>query len=155
MAEVRLFRAVPFARVGMQEYLAHELDLDGDPNRVIRVKRGRAEVRRSASTFRNVPLTSDHPGELVSRGALDRLAIGIVSDAWFDSDTGQLRGDLWVWDAQAIIDIIAGKRELSAGYMARYEPSGQGFAQRAIKGNHVALVAAGRSGMAQRIGADV
>ena len=154
MAEVRLFRAVPFARIGSQDYLAHELDLEGDPNRVIQVERSRSEVRQSAPSFRNVPLTSNHPSELVGRGSLERLAVGIVSDAWFDSDTGQLRGDLWVWDDQAVIDIIGGKRELSAGYIARYEPKGNGFEQTAIKGNHVALVSAGRSGMAQRIGAN-
>ncbi|MDF1820710.1 MAG: DUF2213 domain-containing protein [Alcanivoracaceae bacterium] len=146
----KLFRAVPFARAGIQKYLARELGVPGED--VIEVMRPPAEVRRSAGTFEGVPITMDHPPCMVAADTLDRYAVGMVSAVRYDSRTDQLRGDLLVWDPVAIHSIASGRRELSGGYEAEYDEDGPGFRQRDIKGNHLAIVPLGRSGSAQRIG---
>lgn len=144
--KAKLFRSVPFARVGMQTYAAEEI---GAPGGMVEVDRPADEVERSAPTFEGVPLTMDHPPELLDAG-MAYVAVGLVSGVRFDGQ--QVRGDLLVWDDAAVQAIKHGKRELSAGYEAEYQRGADGYVQRDIRGNHVALVPRGRSGAAQRIG---
>ena len=60
-------RNVPIARTGPQEYLAHELQLDGDPDRVIVVNRHPEDVFEDATlaSFEGKPVTDGHPPENV------------------------------------------------------------------------------------------
>jgi len=146
----KLFRDVPFARTGRQHYAASELGV-GDSG-FVAVDREHDEVAASASTFEGTPVTLDHPCELMDADAVERLAVGMASDVVFDSHTGQLRADLLVWNERAIRTVRDGIRELSAGYTAEYLQDGAGYRQTNIKGNHIALVAQGRAGTAQRIG---
>lgn len=143
----KLFRQVPFARTGPQQYLADELGLDGQG--FVTVYRDEFEVARSASTFEGVPLTMDHPGELMDATAVQREAVGIASDVTFSD--GFLKADLLIWDEQAIKAVAEGIRELSGGYQAEYSRDGNNYRQKEIKGNHIALVPAGRAGSAVRI----
>lgn len=142
----KLFRDVPLARTGTQTYAGQELGISGG---MVEVDRPVDEVRRSVPTFEGTPLTMGHPPELLDAGMAD-VAVGLVSGVRFDGQ--QVRGDLLVWDDAAVQAIKQGKRELSAGYEAEYTYEGDGYVQRDIRGNHVALVPRGRSGAAQRIG---
>ena len=56
------------ARTGIQEYLAAELGLPGDPKRRVPVFRPEDEVfnEESLRSFDNLPLTNQHPGEDVN-----------------------------------------------------------------------------------------
>jgi hypothetical protein len=61
--------------------------------------------------------------------------------------------DLFITDAEAIKDIRSGKREVSCGYDASYEATSPGYGiQKAIIGNHVAIVDSGRCGPMCKIG---
>lgn len=147
----KLFKDVPFARAGIQYYRADEIG--GAGGKLVAVERARDTVSRSAATFEGVPITVDHPPDLLTPEQIERRAVGLVSGVIFDVATDQLRGDFLLWDAAAIRNVAEGLRELSAGYLSDYVQNGDGtYRQTGIRGNHVALVPAGRSGMAQRIG---
>lgn len=151
MMKAKLFRAVPFARTGWQSYAAGELNLPGDG--MVRAFRSPLEVKRSAATFEGVPITVDHPADLLTADNAERHTVGIVSAVSFDDASGQLRADLMIWEPVAIGQVADGIRELSGGYAAKYEQrGGNEYDQVNIRGNHIALVPAGRSGSAQRIG---
>lgn len=143
----KLFRQVPFARSGPQEYLGSELGLEG--NGVVTVDRPELEVAKSAPTFEGVPLTMDHPGELMKAEDVDATAVGLASDVTFAD--GYLRADLLLWDEKAIRAVSDGIRELSAGYEAEYQKDGAAYRQQDIQGNHIAIVPVGRAGSAVRI----
>lgn len=148
--KAKLFRSVPFARTGLQYYAAAELNEPGDG--LIAVNRTTAEVKRSAPSFEGVPITMDHPSEMVNAQSLENCAVGLITSVHFDQASQQLKGDILIWDPVAIHSVSAGRRELSAGYEADFDKTATGFTQTKIKGNHVALVPQGRSGAAQRIG---
>ena len=144
----KLFRDVPFARSGPQAYHADEIGVDG--HGLIAVDRPPAAVAASATSFEGVPITMDHPSVLLNAEAVEREAVGLISDVRFDD--GRLRGDLLIWREDAIRAVADGVRELSAGYTAEYQRDGEGYRQSGIKGNHIALVRRGRAGRAVRIG---
>ena len=81
----KLYRGVPFARTGWQDYLGSELDLPNDG--LVRVYRSDAEVRRSAASFEGVPITVDHPPALLTADNAGQAAAGIVSAVTFDHQT--------------------------------------------------------------------
>ena len=148
------------ARTGIQEYLARELNLDGDPNRVVNVYRPEAEVFSSASldSYNGVDITNDHPSEMVNAENFKALTIGHVSGA-ATQDGDYVLANLVVKDANAIKLVESGKAQLSAGYTAEYkDESGTTadgvdyeFIQTDIKINHVALVDNPRAGSMARI----
>ncbi|RZU98776.1 DUF2213 domain-containing protein [Spiribacter vilamensis] len=148
--KAKLFRKVPFARTGQQTYMASELGMTGDA--MVTVDRPAVAVQASAESFNGVPVTIDHPPALMDSQAVQRDAVGLVSEVTFDGATGQLKGDLLVWDAKAIRAIAQGTRELSAGYTAEYRADGSRYRQESVVGNHIALVKHGRAGSAVRIG---
>ncbi|SEO76464.1 hypothetical protein SAMN02800692_2000 [Luteibacter sp. UNC138MFCol5.1] len=147
------------ARVGIQEYLAGEIGLEGDPDRLVLVYRSEAEVFNPAAmaSFDGMPITDDHPGESVTAENWGQYAVGFVRNPRREGD--YLVCDLYITRRSAIDKIKAGKAELSAGYSAAYidepgvTPDGKPFdAQQAdIRGNHVAIVDAGRCGPACRV----
>ena len=148
--KAKLFRQVPFARSGEQTYRADELQMSGDA--LVTVDRPAVEVQASAASFNGVPVVVEHPPALMDAQAVERDAVGMVSEVTFDAATGQLKGDLIVWDAKAIRAIAQGTREMSAGYTAEYVADGSRYRQEGITGNHLALVKHGRAGSAVRIG---
>jgi hypothetical protein len=148
------------ARTGIQEYLARELGLDGDPNRIVRVYRPEDEVFNddSLSTYNGATVTNDHPKELVTSKNYKAVAVGEVRGAG-RRDGDFVVCDLIIKDQKTIDDINAGKCELSAGYTAEYvhgpgtTADGQEYeyTQRNIIINHQAVVTKARAGGIARV----
>ena len=143
---------VPIARTGIQEYLRSELGLDGDPNEIVKVMRTEKEVfsPETIASFEGKTVTDEHPPESVNPGNIAAYGHGHVQNvhrgAGEESDL--LIGDLVINTNQLIDDVVNWrKREVSCGYDCEYyqDESGQLF-QRSIRGNHVAVVPAGRAG---------
>ena len=140
-------RNVPIARIGSQDYLAHELQLDGDPNRMVKVNRYEADVfdKATVASFEGKPVTNTHPAEAVGPGNYTKLAKGHVQNVRREGDF--IVADLYINDASLIEEIQSGnKREVSCGYLCNYEPDGDDYKQTHIRGNHVAVVQSGRAG---------
>lgn len=143
---------VPIARTGTQEYLASELGLEGVPaDRMVEVNRAEAEVfsKLALSSFEGKPLTDDHPSGNVSPDNVCRLLKGVCKDVrrGQGEDSDKVVADLLVYDPPLISEIMSGKRGISCGYDCDYEFDEEGrIQQRNIRGNHVAVVTAGRAG---------
>lgn len=148
------------ARTGIQEYLARELGLDGDPNRIVRVYRPPEEVFNDTSlgTYDGATVTNDHPKELVTSKNYKSVSVGEVRGAG-RRDGDFVVCDLIIKDQKTIDDINAGKCELSAGYTAEYvhgpgtTADGQDYeyTQRNIIINHQAVVSKARAGGIARV----
>ena len=140
---------VPVARTGIQEYMPEELGLPPGPEPVP-VSRSETEVfsPETIASFEGMPVTNDHPPDGVTIENIRSLQKGhahnIRRGAGEESDL--LLADLIITDERLIEAILAGKREISCGYTYElHEENGQYF-QRKIRGNHVAVVDAGRAG---------
>ncbi|WLI49248.1 DUF2213 domain-containing protein [Pseudomonas sp. FP833] len=143
------------ARTGIQEYLARELGLDGDPNRIVRVYRPEEEVFNDASlsTYDGSTVTNDHPKELVTAKNYKSVSVGEVRGPG-RRDGDFVVCDLIIKDQKTIDDINRGKCELSAGYTAEYiygpgvTADGQDYeyTQSGIQINHNAVVDRARAG---------
>ena len=140
-------RNVPIARTGPQEYLAHELQLDGDPDRVIVVNRHPEDVFEDATlaSFEGKPVTDGHPPENVGPENYGAYLKGHTQNVRKSGDF--IVADLYINDKSLANDIMNGaKREVSCGYLCNYEPEGEEYRQTKIRGNHVAVVPRGRAG---------
>lgn len=156
------FLKVParIARTGIQKYLAKELQLDGDPNRLVSVYRPPEEVFKpeSLDSYNAVDLTDDHPNRLIDPANFSKVVRGTITSPGVE-DGDFVRADIIIKDKDAIAKAEAGKVQLSAGYTAEYDhspgttPDGEKyeFIQRDIRINHVALVDNARAGMMARI----
>lgn len=147
------------ARTGIQKYLGVEM---GRPElAVVNVYRAEDEVFKKASldTFSKLPITMDHPAEMVDANNWKDLAVGTTGDDVL-RDGEFLKIGLKITDADAVKAVEGGKRQLSVGYMAEIEfvdgitPDGEPYqaVQRNIEANHVAIVDAARAGPQARIG---
>ena len=138
---------VPIARTGPQEYLARELALDGDPERVVSVDRRPEDVFEAATlaSFEGKPVTDEHPPENVGPENFAAYTKGHVQNV---RRVGKhIVGDLYINDAVLASEVKNGaKREVSCGYLCEYVPDGAGYRQTKIRGNHVAVVPRGRAG---------
>lgn len=140
-------RNVPIARIGDQTYYAHELQLDGDPNREIMVHRYADDVfdKATIASFEGKPVTNTHPSSGVEPGNFAQLAKGHVQNVRREGD--YIVADLYINDKDLINEIQSGqKKEVSCGYLCTYVPDGDGYKQTKIRGNHVAVVQQGRAG---------
>ena len=138
---------VPIARTGTMEYLARELGLDGDPERIVTVNRYEEDVFSPASmaSFEGKIVTDNHPPDNLLPETAGAYSRGHVQNVRRKGD--KLVADLHITDASLISDIENGvKREVSCGYTCIYVPDGSGYRQTQIRGNHVAVVPAGRAG---------
>lgn len=148
------------ARTGIQQYLASELGLDGDPMRIVNVYRPADEVfsQPSLDSYNGSDVTNDHPRDLVNPETFSDVTVGVVVGPGV-RDGDFVVAPMIVKDKEAIEVIEGGKAELSAGYTAEYEKTsgvtedGQEyeFIQRDIRINHVALVDKARAGAMARI----
>ena len=147
---------VPVARTGVQEYLAEELWLTGNSGsppagRLVSVFRPGDEVFSPATiaSFEGMPVTNDHPPEGVDISNIRALQKGHAHNVRRGSgeESDLLLADLIITDPALIKAILEdGKREISCGYTYELcEENGQ-YVQRQIRGNHVAVVDAGRAG---------
>lgn len=140
-------RNVPIARTGQQEYMARELLLDGDPERIVLVDRMPEDVFEEATlaSFEGKPVTDGHPPENVSPENFSAYAKGHVQNVRRAGDF--IMADLYITDPNLASEVRNGvKREVSCGYLCNYDPHGDGYKQSHIRGNHVAVVPRGRAG---------
>jgi len=141
-------------RSGIQIYRGSELGLvDRD---TVRVMRPSDEVfsADSAATFQHVPVTINHPKEMVDASNWREYAVGEVGSKIM-RDGEFLAVDLILKDAAAIKAFDGGKKELSAGYTAEIEfvdHADYDAIMKNIRINHLAIVDNARAGKEARIG---
>ncbi len=113
----------------------------------------------SLSSFGLVPLTNNHPSEMLDKYNTRKHQVGSVISPRADDEF--VAASVLVTDAEAIDAIKKGKRELSCGYNCDLEFKAgvtQGVPgvadglkydaiQKNIRGNHVAIVSKGRAGL--------
>ena len=140
------------ARTGIQEYLAKELGLPGDPNRVVRVMRPEDSVfdENYLQSFDGTDITLDHPPVFVDSKNYQQYSRGVVKGAG-TRDGDWIICNMIVKDNAAIRAIQEGKAEVSVGYSSLYDdnvPEGADyeFIQREMIVNHVAIVDRARAG---------
>ena len=140
---------VPVARTGTQEYLPEELGLPGGGG-TIPVYRPEEEVfaPETVASFEGMPVTNDHPPDGVDIENIRRLQMGHAHNV--RRGTGEeedlLLADLIITDPRLIDAILEGKREISCGYTYELAKENGQYIQRKIRGNHIAVVDAGRAG---------
>lgn len=144
---------VPIARTGVQQYLRSELEMtDGDPNDIVDVHREEAEVFSpvTIASFEGKPITHPHPPEnIVTPDNIAAYSCGHVQNVrrGIGEESDMLLADFFVTSPPLIEAIKNGLREVSCGYTCNYAPDKQGrICQSSIRGNHVAVVSAGRAG---------
>lgn len=140
---------VPIARTGKQPYLRRELGLDGEG--VVQVIRTPEEVfnRAAIASFESMPVCDDHPYSDVDSGNITAFGKGHVQNVRRGSppEDDLLFADLIITHQDLIDEVLAGKREVSCGYNCDYVLADDGNVyQKAIRGNHVAVVKNGRAG---------
>lgn len=143
------------ARTGIQEYLGFEVGEDNE--NVINVYRPEDEVTnpKSLKSFTNIPITDNHPDELVTIENHNSYAKGSMSDVFVVQLDGEkaLKTKVTITDKELIASIEEGKKELSTGYTnvlvergGVYKDKEYKYIQTDIVANHVAVVDAGRCG---------
>ena len=141
---------VPVARTGYQEYWPEELGLPAG-NTLLRVYRPEEEVfsPEAMASFEAMPVTDDHPAEGVFIDNYSELNKGHVHNVrrGKGDESDLVLADLMITDPELIHKIMdEGKREISCGYTYDLSEENGEFVQRNIRGNHVAVVDAGRAG---------
>lgn len=150
------------ARVGVQEYLAREI---GDvalaagfsSDDVVKVYRAPEQVFHAdtLTSITRVPVTVDHPAELVDADNYAKYSVGDVGDA-FARDGEWIVVNPMIKDAAAVNKAETSHKEISMGYTAEIVKARDGvgadFEMVNIRMNHLALVPKGRAGSAARIG---
>ena len=147
---------VPVARTGTQDYLPEELGLSpgsfsfaSGPG-LVSVYRPEEEVfaPETMASFEGMPVTNDHPPDGVDVDNIRRLQMGHAHN--IRRGTGEesdlLLADLIITDERLIEAILGGKREISCGYTYELAEENGRYIQRKIRGNHIAVVDAGRAG---------
>lgn len=140
-------RDVPIARIGTQDYLARELGLDGEPDRPVTVERRPEDVFDPAAiaSFEGKDVTYTHPPEMLAPENQSSYSKGHAENVRREGDF--LVADLHLKDPTLISEVRNGiLREVSCGYLCDYAPSGAGYRQTNIRGNHIAIVPRGRAG---------
>ncbi|HIT70257.1 MAG TPA: DUF2213 domain-containing protein [Candidatus Aphodomonas merdavium] len=141
-------RNVPIARTGFQQYLPEEIGASGDAP--LLVYRAPQEVFSAATlaSFEGKPVTLGHPPADVSPLNAAAYACGHVQNVrrGAGADADLMLADLFLTDPVLIERVCAGVREISCGYDCVYAQGENGMEQRAIRGNHVAVVETGRAG---------
>lgn len=146
-----LIRGTPIARTGVQEYGHGESGITTDKNGRALVSRDEDEVfaLRTIASCNGKSLVNEHPDDDVTPENWRELTYGIFMDARRGTglDEDLLLADLLVTTEEGIGLIESGKTELSCGYDAEYEQTGEGTGrQKNIVVNHIALVDSGRCG---------
>lgn len=123
-----------------------------DPDRVYMLLRHPDELAKAADSFNNIPLLDRHIPVTADAPSKEFVVGSTGTDAVFDEPF--LRNSLVIWCANAIAGVNTNQqRELSSAYSydadmtpGKYEGVPYDGIMRNIKGNHVALVEAGRAG---------
>lgn len=150
---------VPIARTGWQDYGPGETPLEIGSDGVVWVYRDSKEVFRpqTIASFNAKSMTIKHPEDFVTPENWKELTVGMAQnirrgDEKDEDGEEMLLADLLFTDKIAIGLIKNGLREVSCGYDAEYEQTGEGEGKQFnIIGNHIALVEQGRAGSAYAI----
>lgn len=140
-------RDVPINRTGEQDYLARELGLDGDPERVVKVYRLPEDVFAPAAlaSFEGKDVTNSHPPEMLTAENQAAYSKGHLEHVRRVGDNTV--ADLFIKDPVLVSQVESGAmREVSCGYNCNFEPYLDGYKQTRIRGNHLAIVPRGRAG---------
>ena len=130
---------------------------DGSVRRELRLPQDVFDAE-SMSSFGLVPLTNNHPSEMLDSRNTGRYQVGTITALRADDEF--IAASIQVTDAKSIEDIESGKRSLSCGYNCDLEftpgvthgipgvRDGLTYdaVQKNIRGNHVAIVSKGRAG---------
>ncbi len=140
---------VPIARTGRQDYLPQEIGMEG--SKLVSVIRTEEEVfsPQAIASFEGKPVTLEHPPMAVLPENYGMFLKGHAQNVHRGQgeDSDLLLADLFIDDQELIRQIDDGLREISCGYECDYEQDERGSVyQRRIRGNHVAVVEAGRAG---------
>lgn len=155
----------PISRAGVFPYSGRQLGLQGpEADRIFRVFRPPEELssQECIDSFKLLPWVDEHdmlgPVAKETLGKAkdtDEKGIGgvIGEDVFYDENENILFANIKAFSGNLAALIAAGKKELSAGYLCRYEMTpgvwnGLQYdaIQRNIRGNHLALVKEGRMG---------
>lgn len=150
---VLICRNVPIGRTGIQKYHAKDLALaDKNPFDIVDVNRKEDDVFDAATlaSFEGMAVTDGHPDEDVNMNNWGIYAKGHVQNVHRGKgeDSDKIVADLFITD-NVLADKIRNKlkREVSSGYQCMYAMDEEGsIQQKNIRGNHVAVVDAGRAG---------
>lgn len=141
---------VPIGRTGTYKYLDSEVGT-GDGSMVVDVFRTDDELfaDESIASFEGKAFTDDHPIEDVTADNWQQYSKGEVTNV--RRGIGEFKdclvADIIVRDPVVMSEIESGvKREVSSGYTCDYVTIDGKLYQQHIRGNHVALVRAGRAG---------
>lgn len=123
-----------------------------DPDRVYQLLRDPAELEKAAATFNNLPLLIRHVPVTVDAPSRELVVGSTGTDAAFTDP--YLTNSLVIWTAEAIAGVeTQEQQELSAAYRyvadmtpGTYKGLRYDGIMRNIRGNHLALVEAGRAG---------
>lgn len=140
-------RDVPINRTGEQDYLARELGLDGDPERVVKVYRLPEDVFAPAAlaSFEGKDVTNSHPPEMLTAENQAAYSKGHLENVRRVGDNTV--ADLFIKDPMLVSQVESGAmREVSCGYNCNFEAYLDGYKQTRIRGNHLAIVPRGRAG---------
>lgn len=154
----------PISKTGVFPYLGREIGYPGlEPNKIYYVLRSEQELMspEAIKSFELLPITKGHrmlgPQEQGLTPAEKIPQQGVVGEKVFaDGDT--LYANIKVTSEQAKDDINKGLKELSLGYFCQwvkesgdYKGQHYDFAQKNIRGNHLAIVPLGRMGHDVRV----
>lgn len=154
----------PISKTGVFPYLGREIGYPGlEPNKIYYVLRSEQELMspEAIKSFELLPITKGHrmlgPQEQGLTPAEKIPQQGVVGEKVFaEGDT--LYANIKVTSEQAKNDINNGLKELSLGYFCRwvketgeYKGRHYDFAQKNIRGNHLAIVPLGRMGHDVRV----
>ncbi len=142
---------VPITRTGWYEYLGQELNLEDMFDKMVKVYKSPEEIFAPAAmaSFEGKSVTDNHPSSDVRPDNYSSYEKGVVSNVrqGTDDESDCVVADLIIKDPNLINEIESGKREVSCGYNVDYEPIGDDkYQQINIRGNHIAIVSAGRAG---------
>ena len=143
-----IYTNVPIARTGKQEYQPRELGMDGHD--LVPVFRAPADVFDPAAiaSFEGKIVTDEHPMEMVTAENAGLLMKGVVKNVHQGDgeENDLLLADLVIYDPGLNEEIQQGKKEISSGYYHDLVEQDGNYYQRNIRGNHVAVVQAGKAG---------
>ena len=141
--------SVPVARTGWQDYLGSEIGLTDAG--LVKVYRSADEVFAPATiaSFEGKTVTDGHPPQWLAPDNESSYSKGHGQNSrqGGSDEPDLLIADLFIKDAVLINKVENGLREVSCGYDCVYEPMEAGqYAQKQIRGNHIAIVPNGRAG---------
>lgn len=149
-------KRAPITRAGIYPYYGREIpkgkELGLHPDKVYKLLRHPDEIKKSASTFHNIPLLSKHVPHSADEHDGDITEGTVGSEAEYDHPYLYNSLAVWTRDGRDYVDKKS-QKELSAAYSydadmtpGAYEDQAYDGVMRNMKGNHVCMVKKGRSG---------